>query len=383
MEYSIQDLADYLPPVLSYSCISVPLTSLHPSEDLPKNTATILRRDLFDARFQILNEDDDSDDEGSAYGQPVPRHHTPPKGLCFNKDDSDLIKGVYEGGLKTWEASLDLVDCLQQQGFSDNGKTIQGQRLLEIGCGTALPTIYLLEQLFKGLLGQTPEETCEKTVVHLQDYNPEVLLYITFCNVVLAYWNARQALSSTPADDAASSTASLPSSRVRKLTEQNGDKLPASPTKLGKASAKSQDVRYTVEHDSETEINEVPLTDELIESFVDFLEKHNVELKFFSGAWQNFPTPDQPYDVILTSETVYELDNLEYLTSLLERAAAGHLSGKHDQLTLVACKRVYFGVGGGEIAFKHSVEKKRADVENIWNSGSGVERTVMKVNWAH
>jgi protein-histidine N-methyltransferase len=150
-----------------------------------------------------------------------------------------------------------------------------------------------------------------------------------------------------------------------------------------KASAKSQDVRYTVEHDSETEINEVPLTDELIESFVDFLEKHNVELKFFSGAWQNFPTPDQPYDVILTSETVYELDNLEYLTSLLERAAAGHLSGKHDQLTLVACKRVYFGVGGGEIAFKHSVEKKRADVENIWNSGSGVERTVMKVNWAH
>ena len=130
MEYSVQELvncatklhtsygtdirvlaqADYLPPAISYSSIAIPLTSRNPSSTPTQNTATILRRDLFDAKFQILNEDDDgSDDEGSAYGNPVPRHYTPPKGLCHGKGDSDLIKGVYEGGLKTWEASLDLV----------------------------------------------------------------------------------------------------------------------------------------------------------------------------------------------------------------------------------------------------------------------------------
>lgn len=74
----------------------------------------ILRRDLFDARFQLANQDDDSDDEGSAYGNSIPRQKTPPTGFRMQthlqtNSPSDLIKGVYEGGLKTWEASLDLV----------------------------------------------------------------------------------------------------------------------------------------------------------------------------------------------------------------------------------------------------------------------------------
>lgn len=49
----------------------------------------LARRDLFDVRFQILNEDG-----------------------TFADEQSDLIPGVYEGGLKTWECSLDLVSEL-------------------------------------------------------------------------------------------------------------------------------------------------------------------------------------------------------------------------------------------------------------------------------
>lgn len=86
---------------------------------MPKPTKNIklLRRDLFDARFQLANQDDDSDDEGSAFGNMIPRNQTPPKAFQMQnhlKDSSpsDLVKGIYEGGLKTWEASLDLIVSL-------------------------------------------------------------------------------------------------------------------------------------------------------------------------------------------------------------------------------------------------------------------------------
>lgn len=100
----------HVPPALSYSAINVPLAS---TSTAPSGIA-ILRRDLFDARFQLANQDDDSDDEGSAYGNSIPRNNSPPTVFKLNthlqdNSPSDLIKGVYEGGLKTWEASLDLV----------------------------------------------------------------------------------------------------------------------------------------------------------------------------------------------------------------------------------------------------------------------------------
>mgnify|MGYP007042491902 FL=1 len=51
----------------------------------------LMRRDLFDVRFQIMHDEDTFADAGS-----------------------DLIPGVYEGGLKTWECALDLVAVLNR-----------------------------------------------------------------------------------------------------------------------------------------------------------------------------------------------------------------------------------------------------------------------------
>jgi len=79
---------------------------------------------------------------------------------------SDLIPGVYEGGLKVWECSLDLVQFL-----SERDVDFTGMRILELGCGTGLPGIF---SLLKGA-----------ACVHFQDYNPEVLQYITIPNVLL------------------------------------------------------------------------------------------------------------------------------------------------------------------------------------------------------
>ncbi len=79
---------------------------------------------------------------------------------------SDLIPGVYEGGLKVWECALDLIQFLWECEID-----LTGMQILELGCGTALPGIYALIRGAKW--------------VDFQDYNPEVLNYITIPNVVL------------------------------------------------------------------------------------------------------------------------------------------------------------------------------------------------------
>lgn len=61
-------------------------------------------------------------------------------------EESDLVPGVYEGGLKVWEASLDLVEYLTSEGGSGGGgglfaqneaaaMTRRRQSVLEVGVG--------------------------------------------------------------------------------------------------------------------------------------------------------------------------------------------------------------------------------------------------------
>lgn len=88
----------------------------------------------------------------------------------------------------------------------------------------------------------------------------------------------------------------------------------------------------------------------------------------------------EPYDVVLTSETVYSLPSLPSLLDVLQ-AACRPLG---DSLCLVACKRIYFGVGGGELEFRRRVEERRGTAETVWGGekpNRGVSRTVMKVEW--
>jgi hypothetical protein len=61
----------------------------------------LLRRDLFDARFQLINQEQQGD---------------------YVDANTDLIPGIYEGGLKTWEGGVDLVEVLAEGGF--DGKSV-------------------------------------------------------------------------------------------------------------------------------------------------------------------------------------------------------------------------------------------------------------------
>ena len=77
------------------------------------------RRDLFDVRFQVINDDN--------IGEAI-----------VADSESDLVPGVYEGGLKTWECAADLVAQL------DRSELPSGKRIIEVGCGTAIPSVYML-----------------------------------------------------------------------------------------------------------------------------------------------------------------------------------------------------------------------------------------------
>ncbi|CAM8994643.1 unnamed protein product [Rhodiola kirilowii] len=81
----------------------------------------------------------------------------------------DLVPGKYEGGLKLWEGSLDLVKALQSE-VQDQKLSFTGKRVLELGCGHGLPGIFACLQ--------------GAAVTHFQDFNAEVLRCLTIPNII-------------------------------------------------------------------------------------------------------------------------------------------------------------------------------------------------------
>lgn len=53
--------------------------------------------------------------------------------LAINPYDKDIIPGVYEGGCKVWECTLDLLKFM-----SENNINLEGKKVLDIGCGHGL-----------------------------------------------------------------------------------------------------------------------------------------------------------------------------------------------------------------------------------------------------
>ncbi|KAI0945076.1 hypothetical protein AcV7_001709 [Taiwanofungus camphoratus] len=375
MECPLNELLSALPPAISYSPIPIPLSSRSP--------VTLARRDLFDARFQLM-----SLDEPAFVGE---GNSGIMEGLEFLEAPSDLVPGVYEGGLKTWECSLDLVECLDEFYSGSRISDLRGKRLLELGCGTAVPTLYLLHRLFSGDASAADRDVH----IHLQDYNALVLRLVTLPNVLLAWYMS-------PASAAHRASASAPAADA----DAPCDPLPAA---------------------NPAEPGVLPITPALIAAFRASLHAHRVRLRFFSSPWETFDllSAGGPYDVLITSETIYRTESLPVLVDLLWRACVGSGDGRGgptetrphrahgpaaltssqlvtppdpdpaagepgapQYLCLVAAKLVYFGVGGGVADFVHAVEdpgpaggRKGGVVRTVLQRGSGVKRSVMRVVW--
>lgn len=99
--------------------------------------------------------------------------------------------------------------------------------------------------------------------------------------------------------------------------------------------------------------------------------------KFYSGDWDSFnkilPSTDV-YDIILTSETIYNQSNYDKLINLLKDRLS------KDGTAYVAAKTYYFGVGGGVRQFEERIQKKRnLKSEVCWKSKGGIQREILKI----
>ncbi|KAF8880028.1 hypothetical protein BD779DRAFT_1612805 [Infundibulicybe gibba] len=304
-EIPLSHLLDSLPSVVSYTTLT--LASGGSSISLP-------RRDLFDARFQLLSADDSAQ----------------PDLLDHFDAPSDLVPGVYEGGLKTWECSLDLASYLERNTPYPDG--LVGRRIIEIGCGTAVPSLYVLYKLFR-----SPSHAGQETYLHLQDYNSSVLELITFPNILLTWC-----------------------------------------TEFHSPIIRFQGYRNSLPATGDTDDNNMEITRELKSAFLSSLDDYQLRIRFFSGSWASFDAEQTGgvYHLVLSSETIYQRESLYSLLRLLE-----HCTGRGDQsVCLVAAKIIYFGVGGGVSEFLAALEHK-AQVETVWEQLSGVARRIMRVRW--
>ncbi|KFQ20631.1 Histidine protein methyltransferase 1, partial [Merops nubicus] len=198
---------------------------------------------------------------------------------------SDLIPGVYEGGMKIWECTFDLIAYLSEAEIQFTNKTV-----LDLGCGAGLLGIVALRG------------KAEK--VHFQDYNSTVIDKITLPNVVANCMND----SSRTSSGGNKKTTKPPLKRLKKA-----ECLPDALTKC----------------------------------------------RFFSGEWSEVSQlllssnePFSKYDIIVTSETIY---NPEYYGALHDTLA--RLLDKNGRVYL-ASKVYYFGVGGGTYLFEKFIEER-------------------------
>ncbi|KAL7419894.1 hypothetical protein Q5752_005810 [Cryptotrichosporon argae] len=342
-DVSLDELLAQLPDVISYSPLA------HPALTEP-----LLRRDLFDARFQLATEDGDEDGSvavsGGALAASSGGDAAPATGnttaatedaavaretTAYVDADTDLIPGVYEGGLKSWEGGLDLVDVLA--GSPELAARVAGTRVLEVGCGTALPSAFLLRHV----LGAPPSPVGVPTTLHLADYNHLVLSLVTLPNLVLAA-------------------------------------LPFLPPSLLHPPAEETDVESLVP-DAEA-AGSLTLTPQLKDAFVVLLRERNVVLRFTYGDWSGLAgrlreEEGDGYGVVLTAETIYQESSVDALVDVLRAA------WRADTLMLVAAKVLYFGVGGDLAGFVRRVQATGARVEtaNEWTRGVG--RKVVRLAW--
>ncbi|KAI9746119.1 MAG: hypothetical protein M1818_000800 [Claussenomyces sp. TS43310] len=290
--HDLEDLLSLLPSKISYSTLTIELDD--------GTLMRIPRRELWDVRVQLMAEDDEV-------------------GLSSLGND-DIKTGVYEGGFKSWESSVDLVKVLAARRISS-----QGASVLELGCGTALPSL----ALFQWQLSRIPDA---KLHLIFADYNPTVLQLVTVPNILLTW---AQCTSNAPWDA-----------------------------------------------EGELEIDA-----QLLQTFRETLSRHRISLSFLSGAWgpdfvqQYISLPKEEGSksslLALAAETIYSPMALKTFAETLMAILATDLTG--HQSALVAAKKVYFGVGGSIEDFCDAIRARKGKVAQVREESDGVRRAVVEV----
>lgn len=286
--------AEHAPKVHSLQEILLTLTNVRLTFD---NYTTaggnlVYRRELFDIKHQVMMEEQDTSqinqilvgDEGG--------------------NSTDLQKNVYEGGFKSWECSYDCIDHLQE--LLTNNK-INCSSLLDLGCGTSLPTCYLLTSL----ITKKWQPASKSQTFVLSDFNYEVLRLVTLPNLIINW------------------ASTLDPEKLYQLSNIEGQPL---------------------------QNDELLLTPLLLETFVDSLHSANISITFISGSWgRSFAETIKQFNVdyIISSETIYSVETLPVVA---ETVLDVLLNGKGT--SLIAAKNIYFGVGGSVIEFVNYIKQQ-------------------------
>lgn len=284
------------------------------------------RRELYDIKHQVMCEDNHS-----ALVNDI---------LMGDESAVDLKKNVYEGGFKSWECSYDLVDNL----VTHNNLILQKKVVLELGCGTSLPSC----QLLLNKLSATP--TTNALTLILSDFNYEVLRLVSLPNLII-YW-----------------ASTLDPNLLQELCQRE----------VEGSSDTNQEASAPLPND------EILLTPKLLRQFQNDLTSKNITIEFISGSWGNeFLSLVQPkgIDFLISSETIYSLETLpivaETILSLKQTSS--------DLSILVAAKNFYFGVGGSVIEFVNYLEKQ-ISIRNLNLSievdemNSQLKRSIIKID---
>ncbi|EKJ68279.1 hypothetical protein NXS19_001683 [Fusarium pseudograminearum] len=305
--HQLSDLLAQQPSKIAYSLLDVKLDD-GTSVQLP-------RRELWDVRVQLMAEEENL---AGAQSEGLGSH--------------DVKTGVYEGGFKSWESSVDLVKVLAANKAIS---TLEQKpfRVMELGCGTALPSLAVFQW------AMTSNSERKPLSLILADYNPSVLQLVTLPNFILSW-------------------------------ALNNTQLPA----LQEA--------FSIE-------GEVELGPDVLAAFQQSLQESNITLSFMSGAWSQefvdllYTLPSgngQPNaTLILGAETIYSpfalQAFLETLFLILEREldTEGSQAGAY-----IGAKRLYFGVGGSLDDFIDKARQKGAKVEQLREEAEGVRRGVVE-----
>ncbi|WEW58480.1 hypothetical protein PRK78_003948 [Emydomyces testavorans] len=323
----LEDMISSLPSQISYNTLSL----YDPTEWV--QPIPIPRRDVCDIRAQLMAEDNPEENSNER--------------LIAGLETDDIIPALYEGGLKTWECSATLAETAARQYGSLLEKAAYDLEFIELGAGTAIPSLLLLHLLFQVPPDEATQRPRRKISFVLADYNATVLNLVTLPNILLTWYTC--------------------------CKNPNGEPV------------------------SQLDINSV-----LLDSFRHDLCDRGISLSFISGSWSprfvDLVAPESKVNddnntrqtCILASETIYSPRSIrpfaETLTALLRRRSGARTDDPQDKANataLVAAKTVYFGVGGGVAEFLETlrgIAGEDVPVRTInLTRYEGVERVVLEI----
>ncbi|KAE8372372.1 hypothetical protein BDV26DRAFT_102658 [Aspergillus bertholletiae] len=320
--HELSDLLSSLPSQISFNKLNI---STLQDDQTSGRTLTLARREVFDIRTQLMAEDtaDYANEE-----------------LISGLEKGDITPNIYEGGFKTWECSIDLAKLVVNDSILPNADGGE-QHIIELGAGTAVPSLALFAQLLS-----SPGGSSRNTRFTFADYNSVVLRLVTLPNLLLT-WN--------------SIVMHQKSMLVDGAENQGKEEL------------------------------ELDITPELLEAFQKDLAERRISVEFISGAWSPafvdlvFSSGEKAKSgtLVLASETIYSPTSLKAFSETLLALLRRPVQAGGKSRALLAAKKVYFGVGGGVDEFLEAFNtvgggeldfKEQLDVKS-----EGVGRIVLEI----